>query len=82
MDFFEQQDLARRHTRRLVILFGIAIVGIMLSVYVVVAIGVVGVNTQTDDQQEQIDPVGVLTDWRVIALVGGGTLLLIGGAST
>ncbi len=82
MDFFEQQDLARRHTRRLVILFGIAIVGIMLSVYVVVAISVVGVNTQTDDQQEQIDPVGVLTDWRVIALVGGGTLLLIAGAST
>ncbi|MCH2183389.1 MAG: M48 family metallopeptidase [Mariniblastus sp.] len=82
MDFFEQQDLARRHTRRLVILFGMAIIGVMVSVYVVVALSVVGVNTQTQDKQEQIDPVGVLTDWRVIALVGGGTLLVIAGAST
>lgn len=82
MDFFEQQDLARRHTRRLVILFGLAILGVMVSVYVVVGLSVVGVSAQSDDPQEQVSPVGVLTDWRVLALVGGGTLLVIGGAST
>jgi Zn-dependent protease with chaperone function/uncharacterized tellurite resistance protein B-like protein len=82
MDFFEQQDLAKGHTRRLVVLFGIAVIGVMLSVYAVVAVSVYGVNTQTDDDQGKIDPVTVLIDWRVIALAGGGTLLLIGGAST
>ncbi len=82
MDFFEQQDLAKRHTRRLVVLFGIAVIGVMISVYAVLAVSVYGVNTQTDDDQSKIDPVTVLTDWRVIALVGGGTLLVIGGAST
>ena len=75
MDFFEQQDLARRHTRRLVILFGLAILGVMVSVYVVVGLSVVGVSAQSDDPQEQISPVGVLTNWRVLALVGGGHLI-------
>ncbi|HEY1067209.1 MAG TPA: M48 family metallopeptidase, partial [Pirellulales bacterium] len=38
MNFFEQQDAARKSTGRLVVLFGLAVAGIMLSVYLVFAI--------------------------------------------
>lgn len=36
MDFFEQQDDARRRTSRLILLFSLAVVGIIVAVYVVV----------------------------------------------
>ena len=66
----------------LVVLFGIAVLGVMLSVYVVLAVSVYGINTPPEFGQGKIDPVNVLIDWRVIALAGGATLLVIGGAST
>ena len=38
MDFFGQQDQARRRTRRLVLLFALAVVAIVLAVYLAVAV--------------------------------------------
>ena len=81
MDFFKQQDLARRHTRRLVVLFGMALLGVILSVYALLAVSLYGLSSQTESSRNQIDPLPILTDWRILALVGGGTLLVIGGSS-
>ena len=36
-DFFERQDVARRSTTRLIVLFGLAVVAIILSIEVLLA---------------------------------------------
>jgi len=38
MDFFEEQDLARKRTLQLVLLFAVAVVGVVIAVYVLVMI--------------------------------------------
>jgi Zn-dependent protease with chaperone function len=81
MDFFEHQDQARRNSKKLVFLFGLAMLGVMASVYLLIAVAMTGINSQTGPEGQQIDVVTLLTDWKIILLVGGGTLLLIGGAS-
>ena len=37
-DFFDRQDHARRQTRRLVVMFALAVVAIILAIYLVVAV--------------------------------------------
>jgi Zn-dependent protease with chaperone function len=44
MDFFEQQDVARRKTGWLVLLYALAVVGIILTIYLVIAL-LIGANT-------------------------------------
>lgn len=82
MDFFEHQDLARKNSRNLIILFVLAVLGVIVSVYVLMGLAVTGYNVQLAESNGGLDPVGLLTDWRILLLVGGGTLLFIGGAST
>ena len=48
MDFFESQDAARQKTGRLVFLFGLAVVSIIVSVYVVVS-GAFLFTTETEE---------------------------------
>ncbi len=38
MDFFERQDTARRHTKRLEVYFALAVIGIVLAVYLVAVV--------------------------------------------
>ena len=77
--FFENQDRARRHTARLVSLFGLAAVAIALSLYAiaVVATGFRGVDPVT--RQMVFDLVWL--DPVLMAQVGLLTLAVVGGAS-
>ncbi len=45
MNFFEQQDAARRNTRRLVVLFLLAVVAIVVAVNVVATLAFIGMST-------------------------------------
>ena len=38
-DFFDRQDHARRQTTRLLVMFGLAVVAIILAIYLLLAIG-------------------------------------------
>ena len=79
MDFFEAQDRARRKTWQLVVLFAIAIIGLIVATNVLVAIVVAfsttpgmarGASAALNDQPAQT--------WVVISL---GVLICIAGAS-
>ncbi len=48
MDFFDRQDAARRNTRRLVVLFGLAVVLIVLAVNVAARLIFVGASTRIE----------------------------------
>lgn len=80
MDFFEHQDLARRNTKKLVILFILALIGVVVSVYLLLAASLAGYNDQLAKPDQKLDIVALLTDWQILAMVGGGTLLVVGGA--
>src|SRR5512134_2398786 len=71
MNFFENQDRARRNTGRLVVLFILAVIAIMVMVYLVVAIFI---TSQGGDGE-------ILANPMLILGVAGGTILVVGGAS-
>ncbi|QDS91871.1 hypothetical protein FF011L_06070 [Roseimaritima multifibrata] len=81
MDFFEHQDRARRNSKKLTFLFILAVIGVVLSVYVLLGLAVTGYNVKMADQDKNIDLIALLTNWQILLTVGGGTLLLVGGAS-
>lgn len=73
MDFFESQELARRNTRRLVVLFALAVIAIIAAIYGI-AVVVLSMSTKADpDQIWQL-----ATDWRLIAAVVLGVLAVVG----
>lgn len=77
MDFFSAQEQSRRTTRRLVVLFGLAVVAIVLAVTLVLGflLGAFQAYTQgTSSGQPQLD-------WVVLVLIAFGTGLFIGLAS-
>jgi len=77
-DFFERQDIARRNTTRLVILFALAILVLIVSIDLLLAatMGYLGRNPETGaiDWALAADP-------RVFSLAVFGTLLVAGGGS-
>jgi len=75
MDFFEHQEQARKATGRLVLLYGLAVCGIIALVYV--AVTVLVVFSQQDDPGAQPD----FWSPRLLLWVGGGTIVLVGAAS-
>ena len=77
--FFEHQDRARRHTTRLVFLFGLAVVAIVVGLYVLaaVAIGFRGTDPRT---QQLVFEIAWL-DPLLMLHVGLLTLVVVGGAS-
>ncbi len=77
--FFEHQDRARRHTTRLVFLFGLAVVAIVLGLYLLaaVAIGFRGTDPRT---QQLVFEIAWL-DPLLMLHVGLLTLVVVGGAS-
>ena len=77
-DFFELQEGARRHTKRLVFLFALAVFGMTASLYVTAAI-LLGYSQ---------DPATGATVWNIRWLdpvlmlqIGAATALVVGGAS-
>ncbi|MGQ0552617.1 MAG: M48 family metallopeptidase [Planctomycetota bacterium] len=73
MDFFEQQDLARRKTGRLLVLFALAVLAIIATTYCLVA----GVMLASQSPSAA----GDLLDWPLLLLVGLGTVAVVGGGS-
>jgi Zn-dependent protease with chaperone function len=77
-DFFERQDAARRNTTRLVVLFTLAVLAIVASIYLllVVALGFAAPDASAPglDWPLAFDP-------AVLGLAIAGTLLVVGGGS-
>ena len=71
MDFFEHQDQARRNTKQLIGLFGLAIIAMIVSLYAITLMGLVSFFEQP------------LRIWQpdVLLVVSVGTLAMIGAGS-
>jgi Zn-dependent protease with chaperone function/uncharacterized tellurite resistance protein B-like protein len=80
MNFFEQQDAARRHTTRLVLLFLLAVVAIVIAVNIVSALVFVGVSANTAGGGARINaPASFYATVTLVtlALIAGGSLVQI-----
>ena len=80
MNFFEQQDAARRHTTRLVVLFLLAVVAIVVAVNIVAALAFMGVSADHVTGGKRImAPTSfyVLVTLATLALIAGGSLVQI-----
>jgi len=75
MDFFEHQEIARKRTGRLVVLFIMAVIAIMAMVYVAVAIFMLWM--QGRGGEAKFSWVDLLDPWLLLG-VGLGTLIVIG----
>jgi Zn-dependent protease with chaperone function/uncharacterized tellurite resistance protein B-like protein len=78
MDFFEQQDAARRHTTRLVVLFLLAVVAIVIAVNFVAALAFIGVSANSAGGAARINapPSFYATvTLATLALIAGGSLV-------
>src|SRR5258706_7679150 len=69
MDFFENQDKARRHTKLLVVYFVIAVALIIVAVYLVVALSFLRGRAERD--------VTALWDPQLFAAVATGTIAVV-----
>ncbi len=82
MDFFEEQALARRRTVRLVLLFAVAIVGIVVAVYF---LAMIFYGTEATDVAYHHDDLGrrasMLWNPSVLLFAVGSTTTVIGLAS-
>ncbi len=79
MDYFQNQDVARKKTGLLVFLFVTAVVLIILSVYVAVA-AVLG-SAETASPEETVSALGSLWNPELFGMVALGTSALIAGGS-
>ncbi|MSO49693.1 MAG: hypothetical protein EXQ49_07290, partial [Acidobacteria bacterium] len=77
-DFFQQQDVARRSTTRLIVLFALAVVAIILSIEVLLAAttGYLGRDPDTGAINW-----AAVTDLRLWLVSAVGTLIVVGGGS-
>lgn len=78
MDFFESQEVARKQTGRLIFLFVLAVLGIVVMNYVVIAtmLGYV-------EQQTEFKITGAhLLNWKLFTIILAGTIVIIAGGST
>lgn len=84
MDFFARQDRARASTRRLVLLYTLAVLGVVISLNIVgvIAAGWIGRSSQNAREPEQawlaaaFDPrVYTITTASVLAIIGLATLI-------
>jgi len=79
VDFFGQQEQAKRQTSRLVVLFAIAVVLIVIAVYLAVTAGLF--IAQFFQGQQTFFSIHTLWSPQLFGWVSGLTLLLIGGGS-
>jgi Zn-dependent protease with chaperone function len=90
MDFFAQQETARRRTGFLIVCFALAVVSIVAVVYVVIAVALGAARGQFREGPlpAEAEPgitsrslLETLWDPQLMAIVGAGTLTLIGGGT-
>lgn len=84
MDFFEHQEIARRSTRRLIVLFTIAVIAIVIAVNAVAAALYLGFMLPADIARTTAAlPNGFyfVNTLIVLALIGGGTLFKMSALS-
>lgn len=77
MDFFQAQDVARRKTGRLVVLFSLAVISLIVvtNVLVLVTLGLTATDTGGAPLLTDVDPgVFIAISLAVIAVVGFGSL--------
>lgn len=77
MDFFQAQDVARRKTGRLVLLFALAVFSlvVMTNILVVVTLGLVSTGSGTTSMSLSAEPrIFAIISLAVIAVVGFGSL--------
>ena len=75
-DFFDRQDVARRKTTRLVVLFALAVVAIIVSVDLLLS--ALTAYLDFDNPSSLLETALTLTvDPRILAVAVGGTLLLV-----
>jgi Zn-dependent protease with chaperone function len=70
MDFFSSQDVAKRNTTKLIVLFALAVISMVVLVNLAVMIGLGLFNLESGDQ--------VQIDWPIFFAVGFGVVTLIG----
>ena len=77
-DFFERQDITRRNTGRLVLLFVLAVIAIMVSIYLLLAatMGYLNQNPETG----AIDW-SLANDLQLVGIAVVGTLVVVGGGA-
>ena len=77
-DFFERQDIARRNTGRLVLLFVLAVLAIMVSIYLllVVTMGYLNRNPETGTIDWSL-----ANDLQLVGIAVVGTLVVVGGGA-
>ena len=76
MDFFESQDAARQKTGRLVLLFVLAVVSIIVSVYLVVS-GALFYTAETEEARLWHPELFLAVATATVAVVAGGSLYKI-----
>ena len=76
MNFFESQEQARKKTGRLVMLFALAVIGIIASVYLLFVFALSWAGSRFRDADL---PLGInIWDPMLLLYVGGSTILVIG----
>ena len=78
-DFFQQQDAARRSTGRLVVLFGLAVLAIVASIWVLLA--AINGYFGRDPETNAIDWTSLGDDPSLLVVAFVGALAVIGGGS-
>ncbi|MBP9912812.1 MAG: M48 family metallopeptidase [Opitutaceae bacterium] len=92
MDFFEAQDRARRRTKRLVVLFVFAVLGIIVAGYIATmfALGQARTASNLEDSYWELQQTAVwhdgdaFTRWwdpQIFFLITAGTVVIVGAAS-
>jgi Zn-dependent protease with chaperone function len=80
MDFFQNQEAARKRTGLLVFLFLLAVVLTIVTIYVALAAILLGTG-QNDSGEAEMSGLAMLWDPGLFALVAGGTTALVTGGS-
>ena len=78
MNFFEQQEAARRSTRRLVVLFLLAVTAIVIAVNIVSALAFIGISAKTASAGLRIAAPAsfyLVVTLATLALIAGGSLV-------
>ena len=83
MDFWQQQDHARKSTKSLIVYLGLSILAIIVSIYVVVAALFPMVRSYADSSRRQQNTEYRIDWWEpeILLWVAGITGLIVGGAS-
>lgn len=80
MDFFEQQDVARRSTVKLIVLMILAVVGIVALTYPVACIAIMFAVSAGSEGEQQIDPNVFLQPQWIIAVTLMVSMVVVFGS--